>query len=79
MLPVGGMNGLAPLILSFSPWERGRCCIRRAPFRRPFSQGEKDRMRGASPRDSSDGSPFCAPKASRQGAFAIGGLGKRGQ
>jgi len=35
-----------PLTLSLSHRERGRCCTLRAPFRRPFSHGEKDRMRG---------------------------------
>jgi S-disulfanyl-L-cysteine oxidoreductase SoxD len=35
----------SPLILSFSPWERGRCGVFCALF--PGSQGEKDRMRGA--------------------------------
>ena len=39
---------LAPLILSFSPWERGRCGTLRAQFRRPFSHGERDRVRGDS-------------------------------
>jgi hypothetical protein len=38
---------LAPLTLSLSPWERGR--MLQASFRRPFSQGEKDRMRGGTP------------------------------
>jgi hypothetical protein len=37
---------VAPLTLSLSLWERGRCCNRCALFERPFSRGEKDRMRG---------------------------------
>ncbi len=40
---------VTPLTLSLSPWERGRCCTLRALFRRPFSHGEKDRMRGGTP------------------------------
>ena len=41
-------TGESPLTLSLSPWERGRCGTLRGLFRRPFSHGEKDRMRGAS-------------------------------
>ena len=35
-----------PLTLSLSLWERGRCCECCHFFWRPFSHGEKDRMRG---------------------------------
>jgi hypothetical protein len=37
---------LAPLTLSLSPWERGRCGTLRALFRRPLSLWERDRVRG---------------------------------
>ncbi len=40
---------VTPLTLSLSPWERGRCCTLQALFRRAFSRGEKDRMRGGTP------------------------------
>jgi hypothetical protein len=46
-------TSLTPLTLSLSPWERGR--MLQASFRGAFSQGEKDRMRGATP-------AFCAPR-----------------
>jgi hypothetical protein len=39
------MNRGISLTLSLSPWERERCRNRRAKFKRPFSHGEKDRMR----------------------------------
>ena len=36
----------SPLILSLSPWERGRCGTLRAMFKGPLSHGERDRVRG---------------------------------
>jgi len=47
-LAVGVLYEGIPLTLSLSPWERGRCGTLQAQFKRSFSHGEKDRMRGAS-------------------------------
>ncbi len=40
---------VSPLTLSFSPWERGPLNYPQRKFWRPFSHGEKDRMRGGAP------------------------------
>ena len=39
-------TGESPLILSFSPWEKGRLNNARSVPHRPLSQGERDRVRG---------------------------------
>jgi len=39
-------TAVTPLTLSLSHWERERRCTLNGHFRRPFSHGEKDRMRG---------------------------------
>jgi hypothetical protein len=39
-------TNVAPLILSFSPWEKGRLNSARSVQHRPLSQGERDRVRG---------------------------------
>jgi hypothetical protein len=41
---------LAPLILSFSPWEKGRLNSAQSVQHRPLSQGERDRVRGVAAR-----------------------------
>ncbi len=40
--------GALPLILSFSPWEKGRLNFRCGLFRGSLSHGERDRVRGDS-------------------------------
>ncbi len=42
-------SGLSPLILSFSPWEKGRLNNAPSVQRRPHSHGERDRVRGVTP------------------------------
>jgi mono/diheme cytochrome c family protein len=43
-------TGAQPLTLSLSLWERERCGMLRALFRRPLSHGERDRVRGGTSR-----------------------------
>ena len=38
-----------PLILSLSPWEKGRLLALNVRIQGPFSHGERDRVRGDSP------------------------------
>jgi error-prone DNA polymerase len=45
---VASRTGGSPPTLSLSPWERGRLNRALRPQHRPFSHGEKDRMRGES-------------------------------
>ena len=42
-------SGLSPLILSFSPREKGPLNSPRSAQHRPLSHGERDRVRGVTP------------------------------
>ncbi len=45
-LPCPVTMSLPPLILSFSPWEKGRLNKAVSVQHRPLSHGERDRVRG---------------------------------
>ena len=42
-------SSVTPLILSFSPWEKGPLNYPQQEFWRPLSHGERDRVRGVTP------------------------------
>ncbi len=46
--PVARHTELPPLILSFSPWEKGRLNDAASAQQRSLSHGERDRVRGDS-------------------------------
>ncbi len=46
-------TAVTPLILSFSPWEKGRLNGAWSVQHRPLSHGERDRVRGGRPGEGS--------------------------
>ena len=71
--PVGVTNGRIAPYPSLSPWERGPSNLRCGCFRRPFSHGEKDRMRGGTPVMAEPCNSRSPPQLLQQGDRAMSG------